>query len=95
MRAVLPDGLEISARTGLGLERLAEAVDAAASEQTIDCAIRVAIGNGRTQAWVRERFLVDHEEADIDAVHFRCRGHAEDLARVRAMGGEVLDSPPE
>ena len=90
IREALPDAVEISARTGSGLDRLAEAVAAAAADGTVACAIRVAIGNGRAQAWVRERFTVEEETVDEEAIRFRGRGHPADLARLEAMGGEIL-----
>ena len=87
LRADIPDCIEVSARTGAGIEVLAAAVvqevDAHAGEREIV----IDAANGRALAFVGERAEVIHSRTEDEILRFLLRIGDEDFRRLLRMGG--------
>jgi GTP-binding protein HflX len=88
LRAMLPGALEISARTGHGIEALADRVAMAADQDARECEVIIAAGNGRALAFVRDRAEVRDCRDEDDRVRLRIRILDADLRRLEGLGAE-------
>ena len=90
-----PKAVVISARSGQGLDDLAEAVRAHFAERTFDFQLSVPMDRGRTLAQAGELAEVTGSEADTEAVHLSLRVEQKRIARLKAWAeSEGLELVP-
>lgn len=90
LRAALPSAIEVSARTGSGVDALEAAVLAEVDRLAIEREIIIAVGDGKAHALVRECAEVVHTCVEGDHMRVRIRIHEPDLRRLERLGAEVV-----
>ncbi|MEM9185360.1 MAG: GTPase HflX [Planctomycetota bacterium] len=93
LRKRYPGAVEVSAKTGDGLDRLAEAVSAALSDHFEEVDIEMAVDNGRLLAYLSRYAEVLSRTFTEDRVSVHCRIPREHLGRISA--GEAVVVPRE
>ena len=73
LRANHPDAISVSAKTGLGLDRLARYVADKLSNGYIDAEVESGVGNGRLYAYLNAHAEVHDTEYADSRVIYRCR----------------------
>jgi GTP-binding protein HflX len=73
LKAHHDESVTVSASTGDGLDRLAQAVRESLAEQALDAEIETAIGNGRVLAYLAQHAQVRDQSYDEDKVLLNCR----------------------
>ncbi len=101
LRAEYPDALEISAKTGEGLEALTQTVRELAAGAPQDVAIRLPLAAGKSMQFLERRAYVLDREYTNDDVTMTVRLGRRQLDQLRAMGeataidGQPLKAPAE
>ena len=97
LRAKYPDSLTVSALTGAGIDKLAQAVADRLADGYVEAAVETEIGNGRIHSFLNEHAEVLKTEYVDSRVVFECRipkRFAHSLTRagaeVRPLDGSVL-----
>ncbi|MEN1679916.1 MAG: GTPase HflX [Planctomycetota bacterium] len=96
LRRRYPGAVEVSAKTGEGLDHLAEVVSEALSDHFEEVEIDLSVSNGRLQAYIaRFAEVLDREFTD-DRVIMRCRMPREHLGRISPAEADIrpVDGPP-
>ncbi len=92
LRADIPDSIEVSARTGAGIEVLETAVVQEVDAHAVEREIVIDAANGRALAFVGERAEVLHSRTEEDSLRFLLRIGDGDFKRLLRMGGRVSDA---
>ena len=95
LRRRYPGAVEVSAKTGDGLERLAEAVSAALSNHFEEVDIETSAGNGRLLAYLGRYAEVLSRTFTEDRVSVHCRIPREHLGRISADEAVVVPRKSE
>jgi GTP-binding protein HflX len=91
----LPGAIRISAKTGEGIDRLADAVLEAANRRAADVVVETDAGNGRLLARLREWGDVASVTYPDGKAHVRIRLAPRHFDPVRREGGTILDAADE
>jgi GTP-binding protein HflX len=84
-----PAAIEISARTGAGLSRLATAVSDALSQHFLDLDIEMAVDNGRLLSYLAKTGEILSRTYSDDRVSVHCRMPRKYLGRISAEDGQI------
>ncbi len=87
-----PSAIPISARSGKGLDDLAQAVSDALSRSFLDLDVETGVANGKLQAFLAangEVFSTNYDESDRVVIHCRLPEHL--VAKVREQNGLVRE----
>ena len=84
LRARYPLAIQVSARTGEGLPRLANAVSDALSHNFLDMDIETGVGNGRLLAYLAKNGEILSRTYTEDRVSIHCRMPRKFLGQIRA-----------
>lgn len=90
LRAALAGAIELSARTGAGVDTLEAAVLAEVDRLAIEREILIAVGDGKAHSLVRECAEVIHTRIEGERIRIRIRIHEPDLRRLEQLGAEVV-----
>jgi GTP-binding protein HflX len=82
LRSRYPRGIEISARTGQGLQKLADEVAAALSQDFAEVDVEAAVGNGKLMAYLAAHGEVLSQTYSDDHVVIHCRIARSHLGRI-------------
>lgn len=85
----LPDAIAISARRGLGLERLVERVREAGRGELRQLELELGMTDGKALHYLETRTQVLDRQYDTDTVRMSVRIGQRQLDQLRAMGGHV------
>ncbi len=89
LRAAHPHSITVSAVTGQGVERLADAVADRLGNGLIQARVTTTPGEGRIRSYLLEHGQVDREQFTADTAEFDCRITRQIAQRLRRMGAEV------
>lgn len=83
------ESVTVSASTGDGLDRLAQAVRESLAEQALDAEVETGIGNGRVLAYLAQHAQVREKSYDEDRVLLNCRLPRRCLGFLSEHGAQV------
>jgi len=89
LRADYPDSVEVSAKTGRGLDELTDRVRETLDTREIEIKVSADCGNGKLLAFLAENGHVVEQRFSHDSVQVRARIHPRHLARVRRLAREA------
>ncbi|MEM8864422.1 MAG: GTPase HflX [Planctomycetota bacterium] len=95
LRKRYPGAVEVSAKTGEGLDRLAEAVSEALSEHFDEVDIETSAGNGKLLAYLSRYAEVLSRTFTDDRVSVHCRIPREHLGRISAAEAVIVPRPAD
>jgi GTPase len=84
-----PNAIPISARSGLGIDRLLSAVSTALSEGFVTVSVRLSVGDGRTMAWLAKVGEVLSKQFHDDFVEIHVRLPARHAGKMKRDGLEM------
>lgn len=91
-QTVHQDAICISAKTGMNLKKLSEAVLGRYRGEEIVIQLKMSAGNGKAQSFLRAHSTILQEDYEDETVQLEVRIGRRELAKVEKMNVEIIDS---